>query len=320
MMRGSLATFLAALLAPAVLLAQAPGSPASSAAGVRDGEPSFAPAWGFLAYDNDSFALTPSDFGQCRADPDRARVYCGVKSGKVLAFDSRNGHVAWVFETRGAVRGRPARVDGNLFIASADGCLYRLDAATGRSSWDKPFCADAAFYGDVVAYKGHVYAASVIDKVYAVDAATGAFQWEVHRERPRLMSAEGVASPMVAGGRLLVGFSDGSLEAVDADTGRTAWQADLSRDVRGASDADATPVEADGIVYASAFGEGPTALRLSDGQRLWHAREFGGSRPLVAGDVLVLGTADGTVVGLRRADGSVKWRTRLQTTDRKSVV
>lgn len=314
MMRTSTALLLAALLVPASIPAQVPPSPPASPAGSAGIEASFAPAWGFLAYDNESFALSPADFGQCLALPEYGLVACGVKSGQVLAFEADGGRPVWEFPTRGAVRGKPALARGSLFAASSDGCLYRLDPATGRATWDKPFCADAGFYGDVTTWGGLVFAAATIDKVYAVDAATGAFRWEAHRERPRLMSTEGVASPVVAGDRVLAGFSDGTLLALDAATGKTLWETDLAADVRGASDADASAVVADGVVYASAFGEGPAAVRLSDGERIWRAREFGPSRPLVVGDTLVFGTADGTVVGMRRADGSVKWRTRLATT------
>ncbi len=314
MMRTSAATFLLALLIPLPILAQTPPAPPAPPAGPQGIEASFAPVWGFLAYDNDSFALTPSDFGQCLAPAGSALVYCGVKNGLVLALQSEDGRVAWEFQTRGAVRGKPAMIGSGLFVASSDGCLYRLDPATGKATWDKPFCADAGFYGDVAAWQGLVFAASTIDKIYAIDTATGVFKWETHRDRPRLMSAEGVASPTVVGDRVLAGFSDGTLAALDAATGKVLWESDLAQDVRGAADADATPVVADGVVYASAFGEGPAAVRLSDGERLWRAREFGPSRPLVIGDLLITGTADGAVVALRRADGSMKWRTRLATT------
>lgn len=314
MMRTSAATLLLALLIPASLPAQVPPAPPAMPAGSQGVETSFAPAWGFLAYDNDSFALTPSDFGQCLAPAGGALVYCGVKSGHLIAFQAADGRVAWQFKTRGAVRSKPAMVGPNLFVASSDGCMYRLDATTGKTTWDKPFCADAAFYGDLATWQGLVLAANTIDKVYAIDSTTGTFKWEAHRERPRLMSAEGVASPTVVGDRVLAGFSDGALMALDAATGKVLWESDLSADVRGATDVDTTAVVADGVVYSSAFGEGPAALRLSDGERLWRAREFGPSRPLVMGDLLITGTADGTVVALRRADGTMKWRTRLATT------
>lgn len=302
------------LLAPAAATAQTvvPG-PVGTPEGLDLLEATFAPAWGFLAYANDQFALSPSDHGQCLAMADLGLVACGVKGGQVLAFDAQGGRLAWQFDTRGPVRGKPARTADGLFVASSDGCLYRLDPATGKATWEKPFCADAAFYGDVAAWKGLVFAASTIDKIYAVDARTGAFRWESHRERPRMMSAEGVASPVVAGDRVLAGFSDGTLAALDAATGAVAWEADLARDVRGSTDVDATPVVAGGTVYASAFGEGPVAVNLADGEILWRARLFGPARPLVAGGLLIVGTADGAVVGISRQDGQARWRTKLAT-------
>ena len=309
-----------ALSVPSTAEAQIPPSPPGQPAGELCVESSFAPAWGFLAYDNDSFALTPSDFGQCLSMTRLGLVVCGVKSGQVLAFEALGGKLAWEFATRGAVRGKPLLTADGLFVASSDGCLYRLDPTTGKATWDKPFCADAGFYSDVAAWGGLVFASSTIDKLYAIEATSGTFRWEAHRERPRLLSSEGVASPVVHGNRVLAGFSDGMLLALDAATGNTVWEFDLSRDIRGASDVDSTPVVVDGIVYTSAFGEGPAAIRMSSGELVWRASEFGASRPIVSGDSLITGTADGMVVAMRLSDGAVRWRTRLATTAAASPV
>ena len=264
----------------------------------------FRPAWGYRAYVNEEFALKPTDHGQCEVEPDAGLVVCGVKTGKVLAFAKDAGELVWSFKTRGSVRTRPAFDNGQLFVGSSDGCLYRLDAQSGRPTWPRPYCTDAAIYGGPVVSGDTVLFSVTIDKIYAVSGNDGRFLWEYHRDRPRFMSAEGVASPAVEDDRVYVGFSDGALVALVQ--GKPVWTADLGVDVQ-QKDVDATPVLDGEVLYTAAFGQGPAAVRKSDGHVLWRGRFFGCTRPQVYGDRLVFGTADGEVVAAKKDDGAVLW-------------
>ena len=67
---------------------------------------------------------------------DAGRVYAAGASGKVYALASDGGIIHndpdWVFETRETFASDPALVDGRLLVASLDGALYVLDAASGE--------------------------------------------------------------------------------------------------------------------------------------------------------------------------------------------
>ena len=287
-----------------------------SGPGFVSGPPTrLAPAWGVRAYTNKQLAYHPRDFGQCEIDEGRQRVYCGVKSGAVVALSISRGDRVWEFATDGAVRAKPLLTEHGLFAGSSDGCVYRLDPIKGKPTWDEPYCTDAAVYGDPVESDGIVYFAVSINKVYAIDARSGAFVWEYHHQRPQYMSSEGVASPTVHGDRLYVGFSDGRMVALDRKTGKPAWSMDLSMDSRKKStDMDATPVIDGDVVYAASFVDGPVALRLEDGRLLWRGSWFGVTRPALTPSLAIVGTADGEVVGVRRSDGSPVFVTLLEDT------
>jgi outer membrane protein assembly factor BamB len=53
----------------------------------------------------------------------------------VRALTEETGEEKWAFTTGGPVRFAPQVRDGRCFIASDDGCVYALDAATGRMLW-----------------------------------------------------------------------------------------------------------------------------------------------------------------------------------------
>jgi outer membrane protein assembly factor BamB len=304
---------LLATLLPATVFAQRPAVLRSAPTPQRTlGQ--FAPAWGHKIYDNDDFALSPTDSGECVPVPDAGVVVCGVKSGGVVGVRIDSGRILWEHATRGAIAGRPAVSSLGLFVGSSDGCLYRLDPATGVVLWPAPYCTDAPIRGDVATSGDLVLFAVATNKLYAVRAVDGTFAWEYHRERPDAMSADGNASPVVVGDRVLAGFSDGHLVALDLAEGREAWAVNLGQDLSGSVDVDATPVVVGDRVYASAFAAGPACLRLSDGEILWTARHFAASRVLpIEGDRIVFGTADGEVVALRARDGKPAWTTKLET-------
>ncbi len=140
--------------------------------------------------------------------------------------------LVWKFDTGAAVRSSPAVSNGVVYIGSADGHLYAVDANTGQERWK--FKTGKAVYSSPAIAGGVVYVGSADGRVYAVDAdngqerwkfktgkavpspRNGAIDWELHK---------GVfSSPAVAGGTVYFGAADGHLYAVDANTGQETWR------------------------------------------------------------------------------------------------
>ncbi len=55
--------------------------------------------------------------------------------GSLRAFDTRTGEVRWTIYTEGPIRCAPIAWDDNVYVASDDGYLYCLAAATGKQRW-----------------------------------------------------------------------------------------------------------------------------------------------------------------------------------------
>ena len=121
-------------------------------------------------------------------------TFVADRSGAVRALNDQ-GQIRWTTLTGGPVYYSPTIADGRLFVGSADGRVYALEAATGRLLWTYRVAPQARWMpvygklistwpvaGGVVVEEGVVYAAAGIahfDGTYvvALDAATGKPRW-----------------------------------------------------------------------------------------------------------------------------------------------
>jgi outer membrane protein assembly factor BamB len=173
---------------------------------------------------------------------------CSSRHDCVRALDTRTGQERWTFHTDGPVRFAPVAWEGRLYVASDDGHLYCLDAASGKELWK--FCggpSDRKILGNQrlistwpargapVVVDGTVYFAASIWPfmgifIHALDARTGAVVWtndadgSLYMKQPHQTEAfAGVApqGPMVAiGERLLVPGGRSIPACLDRRTGK----------------------------------------------------------------------------------------------------
>jgi polyvinyl alcohol dehydrogenase (cytochrome) len=155
--------------------------------------------------------------------------------------------VKWAFGFPGDLdaNAQPAIVGGRVFVGSAGGNVYSLDAATGCIRWffqAKSSVRGAITIGQIQRNAGPAEAAFFGDlagNVYAVDAATGALIWTVRADAHPL--ARVVGSVVLHEGRLYVPVASaeetagapasyeccrfrGSVTALEAATGRQVWK------------------------------------------------------------------------------------------------
>jgi polyvinyl alcohol dehydrogenase (cytochrome) len=133
---------------------------------------------------------------------------------------------------------QPSIVHGKLYVGSAGGKVYALDAATGCTHW--AFDAGAGVRTAISIGPGPVaYFGDLQANVYAVDADTGAELWKTHvDDHP---GARVTGTPKLYDGKLYVPVSSrdewtaadpgpecckfrGSVVALDAKTGRQIWK------------------------------------------------------------------------------------------------
>lgn len=197
-------------------------------------------------------------------------IYTANANGSIQARTKDSGQLIWRQDIKLPIASGP-NVGKNLVVVGAQAKVVALSKKTGDVLW-KSEVSNQLLAPPTLSEK-IVFAKTIDGQVYAFNALDGTRQWHYTHGSPELiLRASG--APVVAGHLVLLGFSDGKLDAVDARTGRLVWQRNVSyakgqTEVERLVDIDATPIVKDNVAYLASYQGNVTALSLSNGQILW---------------------------------------------------
>lgn len=240
-----------------VLSAMASGAMAMQAVGLSDDEERAITR--YITGKEFSTAPAAPMAGQCSTPAPRLKMDPGDWTG--WGGDSNNSHFqtkpgltatdvpklklkwAFGFPKDPVASSQPAVVGGRLFVGSASGAVYSLDAATGCIYWTYSTggagVRTAISIGKLPNGKWAAYFGDLRATAHAVDAETGAPLWKIKLdEHP---AARITGAPALVNGRLYVPMSSleevsarqntyecctfrGSVASLDAATGKKIWQ------------------------------------------------------------------------------------------------
>ena len=248
------------------------------------------------------------------------RVFTIDTQATVRAFDAATGREEWQApitikkkDNHAAFGGGVSAADGRVYATTGYGVVAAFDAKTGAQVWK--VALGVPFRGAPTVAGGRVYALTQDNQLYALSGDKGETVWNV-AGTVEVAGLLGGGAPAFSQDTIVVGYSSGELNALRSENGRTVWTDALARTGRttalnALTDIDASPVIDRGRVFAIGHGGRMVAIDLSTGQRVWERNFAGVSTPWVAGDYVYAVTLDGEVVCAARADGKIKWVTRL---------
>ncbi len=248
------------------------------------------------------------------------RVFTIDTTATVRAFNSQTGASAWATQF-GTQKGNAKSLfgggvsvgEGRVYATNGLGFVVALDRGNGGIVWQVrpggPLRGAPTVVGDTI------YVTSQDNQIYSLKAADGATNWSAAAS-VEIAGVFGTASPAVAQGTVVAGFSSGELNAYRYENGRVVWQDALSRtsistSVANLSDIDASPVIDRGQVFAVGQGGRMVSLDLITGQRIWELNLAGISTPWVAGEWVFVVTSDAKLVCIARDTGKVRWINQL---------
>ncbi|MBW7904389.1 MAG: PQQ-binding-like beta-propeller repeat protein [Phycisphaerae bacterium] len=222
-------------------------------------------------------------------------VVFGSYDGYVYCLAAADGGLRWKYETPDRVHGTPAVVEGHVLVAGCDAMLHVIRATDGAAVRQIPL---AGASGSAAAVNGDIaFLGTQSGQVQAVDWRAGETLWtfeDPERQQPFLTSAaigretvlvsgrdkrvrainqttgrpvwtvtmrgrvEG--SPVVSGGRVFIGASDGALLELAGDTGDEKWRIELGAGIS-ASAAVATDLLVIGTEGGVVYGLGSPPKR-----------------------------------------------------------
>lgn len=244
------------------------------------------------------------------------RIYVRDGASGARAFDVVTGRLIW--EADLSLEGEDEEVGyggglaldgGALFATTGFGEVFALDPATGAIRWRTR--GDAPYRSAPVAAQGQVVAVSGINGVTGFNAADGVVMWRGEGQSTRYGNL-GRGSPAAVAGAALVPFGSGELAVIRIPSGIRVWSINLGANAGGEglaafSDLTSGPVLAGGIVVAGTAGGQMAGIDGRSGRQIWK-RRFGSLSPAwVAGDSFYIVTTEPRVLRLDATTGRTMW-------------
>ena len=177
-------------------------------------------------------------------------IYLASANGTVYALEAVEGYKMWSYDTGEQIWSTPAVAGDTLFIGSFDKKLYALDTSDGNQRW--AFETQGAITSTPLVDENNVYFGSFGRRFYAVDIASGDEVWRFPADDSDENKPKNWfwAAPLASNGTIYAPNMDGKVYALDAETGALINQFDLGGSIV------SSPVMIDGlIVVATQEGE-----------------------------------------------------------------
>lgn len=190
------------------------------------------------------------------------RVYAADNAGRVVCYD-RKGNELWRHQTGARIIGTPAIAKGILVAASADSCIYGIDAKNGRQRWRVKTAAPDV--SAVTIDGGIAYVGSGDHRFRAIRVSDGTIIWQTDGIKGYVETRA-----LVTDGKVLFGDWADTFYCLDQRSGKLlwTWQPPKKNNMH-YSPAGCWPVASNGCVFFCDPERAMTALDLNTGRQLW---------------------------------------------------
>lgn len=238
-------------------------------------------------------------------------VYTADASGIISAVNTKNGTQVWSRKLEEAIISGPAVSQGYLLVGTDASKVVAIDQNTGNVLWQTSLTGDALAKPLLAQNKAIVK--TIDGNLYAFDLKTGNKLWLSTHGSPNLV-LKASSSPVIVNNKMiLVGYSDGKMDAVDIQTGQLIWQKNIAfasgaSDLERLVDIDADPiVQGDRILLATYQGY-IGALSLINGEFIWRKPASTYTNIVTQGNSLYMTDSNDVVWSLNKQTGLVNWK------------
>ena len=199
-------------------------------------------------------------------------IFAASEDGTVAAFNATDGDMLWRERLDEAITGGVGAGSGKVFVGTEAAEVVALDQQSGAVLWAMPVSSEVLSApktnGDVVVVQ------TVDEKLVALEAESGVQRWTYETTLPAL-TLRGSSSPVITpSGKVIAGFSNGTLVAVEADNGVWSWEERVAvpegqYDIDRVIDIDGQLLLDGSRVLASSYQGNLMALDVNTGRIVW---------------------------------------------------
>lgn len=204
----------------------------------------------------------------------------------------------WTFKTHGPIGWQAMPVASKnrkqVYLCSADGAVYCLDAANGSMLWyydtGAPLVSGVCLVGDDLACGSSDGSMHLID-------SNGKSKWKVQSTSPI------VSSPALAKDSILIGALDGSLKSLNLQDGALRWVYKCEQGIV------SSPQVVENMAFVGSKDSKLHALEIEGGQRQWISQTTGPlfASVLASTDSVYCATGTGEIVSIDISSGNRVW-------------
>ncbi|BCA95528.1 outer membrane protein assembly factor BamB [Legionella antarctica] len=237
-------------------------------------------------------------------------IYTADVSGLIQAVNKSDGKISWSTQLKHGIVSGPSVSEGFIAVGTNASTVTLLNQADGKQLWQNKVSGEVLSSPALSHQK--VVAKTIDGKVFAFDAVNGKQLWTAEHGSPSLV-LKASSSPIIVDNLVLIGFSDGQLDALELQTGRLVWQRSIAyatgaSDVERLVDIDSDPIVKDKVAYLASYQGYIGALSLTDGQFIWRKQGSVYKNMVLSSDTLYLTDSNDVIWSLDKRTGHVNWK------------
>lgn len=237
-------------------------------------------------------------------------LYVDSSTGDLVAFDATSGRVLWQTKYQGGLTGGVGADANRVVVGTNNGSLIALNASSGATLWT--FSLGNLLQGAPLVTNTAIVVKTLNNSATALDPSTHATLWQYQRRVPDL-SLKGGSAPIMANGRVAIGFDDGSVAAFQLSNGHLAWEQLIANNVGLNALQQMVPVNANliannGVVYAAAYQGNVAAIDGNSGDVLWEQPISSYAGFTISSNAVIVSSNAGHLVALDKRTGKTLWR------------